>query len=328
MRMTFRIFSNHVLRMWNRRNVIVITLLMTMAAVAFAVFFTSQIELKGNVAVVASTTASLPLDEKNYSVHYLEQAPLQSELVRNKYDAVVTLERDGSYQIETLKTDRFKEELEQAIAGSDSAVPTKKKRSLQNSILGFLSMLLLVQALFYFQLFSDDKKTGTLRRTAVSPAGIAPYLIAQCLFGFLGVYAPAWLVLAITKGIGLDIGFSLGMYALLLIFPALLAVSFALFIAAWIENADTGLSLASGIIIISSLLSGSFYKIDHQNGVMEAISNVLPQKQFILLVDGVEAHGTLLQNMGNGLYVIAVSLALGVAGWFICRHRLYKGWYG
>ncbi|MDT2192914.1 ABC transporter permease [Paenibacillus larvae] len=159
--------------------------------------------------------------------------------------------------------------------------------------MGYLTMFLLIQALFYLQLFSDDKKTGTFRRTAVSPAGIVPYMTAQCLFGFIAVYVPTWSVLFLAKAVGIDIGFGLGTYSLLLVFPALLAVSFALFMAAWIENADTGLSLSSGIILLSSLLSGSFYTIANENGIMKVFVRIFPQQHFISLVQDMELKGSI-----------------------------------
>ncbi|MEV2514400.1 ABC transporter permease [Paenibacillus larvae] len=328
MKTTFRIFCNHSLRMWNRRNVIVITLLMTVASMALAIYFTAKSETKGTLAVVESHGVNLNLDLEQYRVKYLDQSPPRSELVRNKYDAVVTFASDGSHSIDTLKSDEFKEQLEQAILHPDMPLPVKPQRGVGSNILGYLTMFLLIQALFYLQLFSDDKKTGTFRRTAVSPAGIFPYMTAQCLFGFIAVYVPTWSVLFLAKAVGIDIGFGLGTYSLLLVFPALLAVSFALFMAAWIENADTGLSLSSGIILLSSLLSGSFYTIANENGIMKVFVRIFPQQHFISLVQDMELKGSIGSYGGYALYVLAASVALAAAGWFICRNRFLKGWYG
>ncbi|MET3207194.1 UNVERIFIED_CONTAM: ABC-2 type transport system permease protein [Paenibacillus sp. PvR008] len=328
MKTTFRIFCNHSLRMWNRRNVIVITLLMTVVSMALAIYFTAQSEMNGTLAVVTSHRVNLSLNSEQYRVQYLQQSPPKSELVRNRYDAVVTFASDGSHRIDTLKSDEFKQQLEHAIVRPHTSLPVMPQRGIGTNILGYLTMFLLIQALFYLQLFSDDKKTGTFRRTAVSPAGIVPYLTAQSLFGFMAVYVPTWLVLALAKAVGINIGFGLGTYSLLLVLPALLAVSFALFMAAWIENADNGLSLSSAIILLSSLLSGSFYTIAHENGIMKAITSVFPQQHFIALVQGMELKESIGLYGGHALYVLAASAALAAAGWFICKNRFRKGWYG
>ncbi|WP_025675699.1 ABC transporter permease [Paenibacillus polymyxa] len=328
MKTTFRIFCNHSLRMWNRRNVIVITLIMTLASMALAIYFTAQSELKGTLAVVTRQKVSLTLSSEQYRIQYLQQPPPKSELVRNRYDAVVTFNSDGSHRIESLKSDEFKQQLEHAIVRPHAPLSVMPQRGIGTNILGYLTMFLLIQALFYLQLFSDDKKTGTFRRTAVSPAGIVPYLSAQCLFGFMAVYVPTWLVLALAKAVGINIGFGLGTYSLLLVLPALLAVSFALFMAAWIENADNGLSLSSAIILLSSVLSGSFYTIAHQNGIMKVITSVFPQQHFITLVQEMELKGEVGLYWEHALYVIVASAVLAAAGWLICKNRFRKGFYG
>ncbi|MDT2294430.1 hypothetical protein P7H15_18705 [Paenibacillus larvae] len=58
-----------------------ITLLMTVASMALAIYFTAKSETKGTLAVVESHGVNLNLDLEQYRVKYLDQSLLDQSLL-------------------------------------------------------------------------------------------------------------------------------------------------------------------------------------------------------------------------------------------------------
>ena len=96
------ILKNNFFRSLARKNYIIIMLLITALSIFLAVYFTSKLEIKGNIAVV-SNSGLLKINSKYFEEIDLDRAPPTSELVMNKYDAVVIDKGNGGYEIRTIK---------------------------------------------------------------------------------------------------------------------------------------------------------------------------------------------------------------------------------
>lgn len=320
------ILKNNVHRMMSRKTYLLASLGLTIAVMALAIYFTSQFEMKGSIAVVGSKE-SLPASLQNYRVEQLDQIPPKSQLVRNKYDAVLVDDGSGRYTVETIKGGEMKANLQQALVHPDNPIQHETKRGVGANLLGFLTMLIFFEGIIYISFFSEDKLGGTFRRLAVSPAPINRYMAAHCMFCFILIYVPAYVLIAAAGNLlHLDIGFSLFQYAWLLGILALLATAFALFMTAWVENYDNTVMLAGSIIVLTSLLSGNFYTFTPE-GIMKWVIEVLPQKQFLVIVQGVEQQASVAEWFGAVIYLFILSGTLLAGGWIICRKRLVEGRY-
>lgn len=321
------ILKNHLHRAVANRHAILTTLGMTLMTLFLAIYFTSQFEMKSHIAVVTDAQ-SLKFQTRQFQMSILEEVPPTSALVRNKYDAVLIDRGDGQYDILTLKNEDFKERLQQAITDPEAAASADDTtRGIGTNIFGFLVMLVLLEGLLFMNFFTEDKQYGTFKRTVVSPAGIGRYLIAQCLFTFSIIYVPTLGLLMIVKEVfGIDIGFAYSMYAFLLAMLACLAAAFALFMAAIIEKTDNMLSFSASIIVLTSLISGSFYAKTH-DGIMETMTQWLPQKQFLTVVQGLERQESLFDFLGEIGYVFCFALVLLGTGIGICTRKFRQGHY-
>lgn len=183
------------------------------------------------------------------------------------------------------------------------------------NIISFTLMFLLMQGMLYAQLFAEDKEHRQLRRIVCAPLPFRAYMLGQALFVWLLVALPAFQSVAVARLLGVSIGFSLGQYALLFGLSSLLATGAALCINAFFRVADTANMAGTCILILTSILAGSFYKWNLHNKVLRHLINLLPQKQFLSFGDAWERHLLTLSDCRSLIYVIifsAVLLAIAV----------------
>lgn len=323
-----QILKNDVDRvLCNKKNAIM-TLVLTICMVGFAIYFTNRIQVMGNLAVVGSdesgvemnsTGAQIPLKglERYYNISYISQEPKESELISGRYDAVIRQSADG-YEIRTIKSADFQKVLMQAIKNPSEFVPaTDQIRGVGTNIIGYLIMILLMQGVLHMEYYGEDKEKHLVERIAVTPLSFVKYLTAHFLYAFLMLYLPSMGVVAAAWIMGLNIGFALWEYAVLLGILCKLAVAFGIFMHTFCKSMDSANMTASPLIVLTSILGGTFYTFAHSNQIMNALINVLPQKNFISFVNGLERGSLNLhhyQQLGYCLIMIAVLTGVSVAG--------------
>ena len=131
--------------------------ILTAAAIAGAIFFNAKADIAGNIVVVSdidtlSSTAYL-------NVTMLERAPPMSELVAGRYDAVVVFDDQGGFDIQTIKSDDFKQILS-AIISDPFADHTGAAglRGKGTNIIGFILIKVLPQKAYLSM--SDSLEKG------------------------------------------------------------------------------------------------------------------------------------------------------------------------
>lgn len=322
-----KLLSNHLLRAIAQRGLILTTLTLTLLSIFIAVYFTSTFEMKGRIAVVTKDK-SLDIQHIPYHVDIVQEMPPTSKLVLKKYDAVLIDQEKGQFDIVTIKSDIFTSQLERAITHPERITQTDEtERGIGTNILGFLMMFVLLEGLMFMTFFTEDKQIGTLRRIVTTPVGLSRYLATQCLFTFMMTYLPTFGILVIAQEwVHIDIGLTYPAYSMLLALLALLSTGFALFMTAVMENPDNILSFSAGIVVLTSLISGSFYSIQHK-GMMEWLTNLLPQKQLLTLAQGLEQKGSLWSCTGELSYMLLLTGVLFFAGIVVCHYRFRQGRY-
>lgn len=156
-----------------------------------------------------------------------------------------------------------------------------------------------------------------MERIAVTPLSFVKYLTAHFLYAFLMLYLPSMGVVAAARIMGLNIGFALWEYAVLLGILCMLAVAFGIFMHTFCKSMDSANMTASPLIVLTSILAGTFYTFAHSNQIMNALINVLPQKNFISFVNGMERGSLNLhhyQQLSYCLVMIVVLTGVSVAG--------------
>ncbi len=107
----FSILKNNFYRVISKKSIIVTTIIFVPLMIISAVYFTGKMEIKGTIAVV-SQNKSVNFNTKYLKVKMVDKKPKMSELLLNKYDAVLEDKGNGKIEITTIKGDKFKNTIE------------------------------------------------------------------------------------------------------------------------------------------------------------------------------------------------------------------------
>jgi len=295
----------------------------TLATIFLAVYITGTQQVKAHIVLISQSESVIPQSSKALDVTVMAEKPPLSSLVKQKYDAYVTPLGDGSYQIETLHNDDFKNMMLMLLKNPNANISgSQTERGVGVNIIGFMMMFLLMIAFFNLFAFADDKEQGQLRRIAAAPSSFGWYLAAHCVY-CLSMLLPEYLLLVILKLCGWNIGFSLLQYAGLMAALAFLGISFALLLNTLIKKPDNASMLGNSITVLTSVLAGSFYSFSKNNAVLDRIIKIIPQKDLMDFAQYIQ-NGTATEHTGSLIYVVAFSLAMFAFSCVVLRRMYVK----
>jgi ABC-2 type transport system permease protein len=306
-----RILKNNWNLLMNQKNYLILSLIMTICSVGAAILITNNVEIKSNIAVVADEQSEKNLSTPYFHITFLDKEPPMSELVQNRYDAVVIPDGNGGFQIKTIKSDDLKKELQKFLdQPSDYAFTNNVARKIGTNILGYMMMFLLMQGVLYARFFAEDKEKHRIERVSMSPIPFVIYLFGHALFMWLLIFVPSFMVVCVTKLFGISIGFSIPEYMLLIGVLAFLSVAYALFINSFFCVVDTANMLASSIVVLTSILAGSFYSFSKQDSLFNKFLHIFPQKDFMNFSDAFEKGNITFGINLQFCYIIMISLLM------------------
>lgn len=307
-------------RYWARRNQVMLMLLFMAASVFLAVYISAKFEIRANVALVAGSGALME-GVSGYNVTVVDEEPPLSDLMLGRYDAVVVDKGNGGFDIRTIKSQKIADELTWAIRHPGERAGDRERRSVGANILGYLTLVILLQGLMFMGLYSDDRANGALLRIATSPAGAGKYLLAQGLSSFLLIFLTSFLAILLAWACRLDIGFGLPAFAGYLAILTANATAFALFVCTISQKPDDANAMGSSVALLTTILAGSYYDFSSTRPVFDMALNLLPQKSFLTLVEGANLSKTLPQFA----YLVAFPAALFALSAFAANRKLKGG---
>ena len=320
------IVKNNFIRAINKKYYVLVTVITSLLPIVLAVLLTSKMQLSANIAYVGPN--KLNMDSKYISVTNLSTIPKESELVSNRYDAVV-INKNGKISVDTIKNNNLKNKIENAIMGKGStSLENDEKRGVGTNILGYLLMFMLINSIQFMSFFVEDKYSGNFKRIVTSDTGIIKYMTAYWIFDFLMNFTPAFVVIVCEKEIfGVNVGFSIVQYIALLSLMAFIGVAFSLFMCSFSENHDDCVLISSVVAILTSLLSGSMGNTTGKNYMMNQITKIMPQKNYMTIISKIE-NGKALQTLMPYLYYVTLlSIVMIAVSGIVCRIRFNEGKY-
>jgi len=245
----------------------------------------------------------------------------------NKYDAVVIDEGNDKFKIQSIKSNDFNQKIMEAVTGSgEMSSDNDKKRGVGSNIVGYLTMFILLQGLMLMMLYSDDRENRTLKRIGTSPVSIGSYLFSHSVFAYILIFVPTFTVLVVCKELlSINIGFGYLQYFLLLGVLTLLSTAFALFMGSVMDKTDNCMMMGQSIVILTSILSGSFYSFGDGNVVMRSIIGILPQKGYLNIVQGIEQGKRVTDFLPQLAYLVTLPALLFVLGAVVCKRKFNRG---
>lgn len=312
------ILKNDYCRIRPRLTSVLIMLAVTLSSIFLAVYLTGRQQMRGHIAVISQNPAAA-VDTEYLSVETLKEKPAFSELVRQKYDAYVIDKGNGEFEIETLRSSDFKNELQMLLKNPKAKISAdKSKRGVGVNIMGFLMTFLGLGGFFYMFPFAEDKEEGQLERITASPLSFPKYLFMHCVF-CLSSFLPVYLMIAVLKAAGWNIGFSLLQYAALFLLLTVLIVSFALLLNTFFKKPDNANMLGNSIIVVTSTLAGCFYSFSKNNTVLDNVIKFLPQKQFLNFAQDIQ-NGNSAGHLLPVFYILAVALIFFIIAFTKLKH--------
>ena len=275
--------------MLTKKSLIISMLIMTVGAIAAAIFFSTKTETVANIAIISSTPAEA-LDIPALKITTLKEAPPASQMVSGSYDAILIEQPDGSFKVETIKSEETKNAIMQLL--DTGTVPESyhaEKRGAGMMIIGYLLMFLLMESVTLMFVYAEDKEHKQICRVISSPISLGRYLTAHYIFSFTTLYLTTMIILSMIKLVTrLDLGFTFLQYAALIALICAIATAFSVFINSLTNKSDNANMAASAIIVMTSVLAGSFFSFGKGNVILKKIINILPQKAYLNIVEQVE----------------------------------------
>lgn len=294
------LLRNMLLRLWQKKNNLWLYLALTTGSILVAIALSHQSSQFASVAVIQDDQMPL-LYEDNVDIHYVNERPLETDLVTQKYDAFIE-SKDQQWSVYSYKTKDFEEQLMHLLTNPNISLPQEKQ--VGETIFGFMIMFVMMEALFFTTLYGEDKESSMLQRIGLSGCSILRYFVSQSLLTVLLTWGSTFGILIVVRLFGFDIGFRLFDYGILLFLLSVFSTAFSIMMNTLFDKETTNLS-ASSLIVLTSLLSGTFYSFIGDDGIIGTCIQFLPQKVFMNLSNNIRN----LQSYGLEIvYLLGVSI--------------------
>lgn len=274
-----------------------------------AIIYTNNIENNVRIAVIGNEAISIP----NITAINQEEKPMLSELVQGKYDAIVW--KEDEYKIETLKGEEFEIAFDRVLNQGETveeAFKSKEQRGVISILMGFLTMLILLLGSMLYKFYYQER-SGTDKRIVVSKVGYLKYTLSHPAVVFLILFVPTATILLLANSI-LSLSQTVtNMQLLLMIFTlCLLSASFSFCVASMFKTEQNGSLTSTMVIIITSLVSGSFIEIS-KAGLARQISYLFPQRYIIDFAINLENENA--AGYVSIAVIIAISIIMLILRW-------------
>lgn len=272
--------------------------------ITIAVYFTNSISYGIHIGVVGDVNIT-PNDQIEY-IH-LDSIPNTSQLVLNQYDAIITQENQNITVLST-KGEEYNQMIQLLVSGQLNSLPdTDDQRGSASNILGFLMMVILLLGGQIYKYYFDERN-GINKRILSTSVQCYQYLLSHFIVVLCFLFIPAVIVICgaiIIFDIVLSI--ALWQFVLVLLLLCFFATSFGLFINVLSKTLEESLMFGNMFAIVGTIVSGGFAQVT-DNEIFNTIIQVFPQKQIMLLLNGLESNTT-LPYLGI-FYILSISIIL------------------
>lgn len=304
-------------RMINNIPYLIMPLVITPVVIAAAIFFSSSFIAKTNVGVVGD---NINFNSNEVNIIRLENNVPLSDLVKNKYDAVVFYE-NGKKKVETIKDDNFKNKIEKIVRGENVTIKDGEKRGVSSNIIGYITMFILLEGVLLYKFFFDDKK-GIAKRVISANISYEQYVLSHLISVFIMIFVPTVIITILSKELlGFDTRVTTMELAFIVLILSLLGSAFGLIIASITRDMDSAGMLGNMISIITTLFAGSFFTISNNN-IVNIIANIMPQKHILNFTVALENENGL--SYSDLLIVVFSSIAMIICSFLINKYKIRR----
>lgn len=326
------LLKNKFDRIFQKKAIVFIAVVLLPLMVIISIFISRGSGIKETIGYVGTEINALPMCEQ-FTVVSIAKTPNLSKMVDGTYAAIVSKDREGNYTVKSLKSNTDISAIKTLFVTGELPADYKSEdvkrdeRGIGTNILGFIVMLVIIQSVAITGLYPEDRSLGMFQRIMATTANTGSYLLSQLLFTFVSVYVPTYTAILLAKlCFRLDLGYSLGMLAFLLMILILFSTAFALFIST-VLNRNVSL-VTSGISIVTCILAGCFVPLSStENKILTTIGSILPQSAYIDMVHGIEFGGNFADYRGKLLYILICTGLFFIIAIMLIKTKASKGVY-
>jgi ABC-2 type transport system permease protein len=304
-------------RMINSKTYLIMPIVITPIVIAAAIYFSSSFVERANIGVVRNDNINFNSAELN--ITQLENKVPLSDLVKNKYDAVIYYE-DGKVQVDTVKGNDFKSKLLKIANGENVEIKDGEKRGVAANIVGYITMFITLLGVMLYKFYFDEKK-GISKRVISANISYEQYILSHFVSVFIMIFVPTVIVVTIAKEVlKLDTNVTVFELDFIVLVLALLASAFGLLISSIVKEEESASMLGVMINIITTLLAGSFFTISN-NTLINIIGDLMPQKHILDFTIALE-NGKI--NYIDIINVIFVCIIMIIFSYLINKIKIRK----
>ncbi|SHJ24621.1 ABC-2 type transport system permease protein [Clostridium cavendishii DSM 21758] len=305
-------------RMINNKTFLIMPLIITPIVIAAAIYFSSSFVTRANIGVVGDYNVNLKSDEIN--IVKLEKKVPISDLVKNKYEAVISFE-NGKVQIDTIKGEDFKNRIEKILQGERVNFKEGERRGIASNIVGFITMFVLLLGVMLYRFFFDDKK-GISKRIISANISYEQYVCSHFVSVFIMIFIPTALITVIAKELlNLDTRINAVEFIFIILILSLLSSAFGLLMSSIVKEMESASMLGVMINMLTTLLAGSFFTISN-NKLIESLGSVFPQKHILDFTVFLEnGKGVSYGDLAN---VLLVTLMMIICSFLINKYKMRR----
>lgn len=301
------LLRNHYYRLLENKSKFVLNIVLIIVAILGGRYINQKTSVEFHIGVIGNPSEIVEMD--NVIVEELQELPPTSQLVLGDFDAVIDTRQD-QLEIVSVKNEEFKSTMKSMIEGS-SALQSEalSKKNAATSIMGYVMVIVFMCGITGAFLFLEDKEKHVMQRIFYSDSSQLKLIASYFIFILLEIFFITMVIITVLmKLFQLDLGMSLFNYAICIAVLSLLATSFALFNASLFQSEDEANMLGNMILLITSMMAGSFFQAPSNVGWFSTLTNILPQKHYLHLITSMSEQGYRGLLSGGFLYLVVFSV--------------------
>ena len=305
-------------RMISNKAYLIMPLVITPIVIAAAIYFSSSIIEKTNIGIMGECNINFNMDEINIT-RLKDKVPL-SDLVKNKYAAVITFE-NGKAEVDTIKGNDFKSKLEKIANGENVTIKDGENRGVASNIIGYITMFTILLGVLLYKFFYDDKK-GIAKRIISANITYEQYVFSHFISVFIMIFVPTLVATILAKEVfNIDTKVTILEFVFIVFILSFLSSAFGLLMSSVAKEEESASMLGNMINIITTLLAGSFFTISNNN-LINILGNIMPQKHILDFTIALENGRGL--DYTDILNVSLISIIMIICSFLINKYKIRR----
>ena len=243
---------------------------------------------------------------------------INTDVILGKYTAVVEFMED-SFTLSSVKDQNTLLHLENLIKNyiqNPTAVNAdflqEHNLSIAQRTTAFILLFLMITATMTASLMIKDKNNRTFKRFLHSPQNAVTYLLGNITYNFVITYFQFFASVSVMELLGINLGISYLNFLVMGIWIATLATAFGTCMASFFNNEMYSNLLSTCIVLILSLIGGTFIPFHKMPTGLQYISGISPWRWFIRIVMSMEQGNNWFSNRQSllilTLFIVVFSL--------------------